>query len=218
VNVLFAPGRAALVLGVLLCVAVLVPADPPPLAQTVTLDTSPAGRRQVIDGFGTCLSSTEGLLSWWQSLYFDDLQCSVLRMDLTPRFKPPYTGMNGTYNSPWYHGNPYFPGPDGNNVRAYTNAADYRRSYNGWTAPIAVMGPDINQNTNCLDFSSGSIPVAGRPGSDWRRQEQPVGRFQIDRFPLVAGALGKGFFRQSLPQFRWDAHARSRHALALHLV
>jgi len=82
VNVIFAPGRAALVLGALLCVAVLLPADPPALAQIVTLDTSPAGRRQVIDGFGTCLSSTEGLQSWWQSLYFDDLQCSVLRYRL----------------------------------------------------------------------------------------------------------------------------------------
>ena len=130
-------------------------------AQIVSIDTSAGSRGQTIDGFGTCLSSTEGLQSWWQNLYFDDLQCSVLRMDLTPRFKPPYTGMNGTLNSPWYHGNPYFPGPDGNNVRAYTNAADYERPYNGWTAPIAVMGPDINQNTNCLDFSYGTIPVAG---------------------------------------------------------
>src|SRR5215470_6420648 len=96
-------------------------------AQTVTIDTSSAGRRQVIDGFGTCLYGNEGQQSWWQSLYFDELQCSMLRMDLTPHFKSPYTGMNGTYNSPWYHNNPPLPGPDNNNVRTYTNAADYKR-------------------------------------------------------------------------------------------
>jgi O-glycosyl hydrolase len=130
-------------------------------AQTVTIDTSPTGRRQVIDGFGTCLSGNEAQQGWWQSLYFDDLQCSVLRMDLTPHFKSPYNGANGTYNSPWYHNNPALPGPDGNNVRAYTNATDYKRLYNGWTAPIAVMGTNINQNTNLLDFGYGSTAIAG---------------------------------------------------------
>ena len=164
---------------VFLFVAVLLPADPLALAQTVTLDTSSAGCRQVIDGFGTCLSTTEGLQSWWQGLYFDDLRCSVLRMDLTPRFKPPYTGMNGTYNSPWYHRNPNFPGPDGNNVRTYTNAADYRRSYNGWTAPIAVMGPDIDQNTNCLDFNYGTIPVAGALARIGAARSNLLGGFKL---------------------------------------
>ena len=41
--------------------------------QVVTIDTSPAGRRQVMDGFGTCLSGSEGQQGWWQQLYFDDL-------------------------------------------------------------------------------------------------------------------------------------------------
>ena len=178
-NVIFGPGRAALVPGVFLFVAFLLPGRPSSLAQTVTLDTSPAGRRQVMDGFGTCLSSTEGLQGWWQALYFDDLQCSVLRMDLTPRFKSPYTGINGTYNSPWYHRNPNFPGPDGNNVRAYTNSADYKRSFNGWTAPIAVMGPDINQNTNCLDFNSSSIPVAGALARIGAAKSNQLGSFKL---------------------------------------
>src|SRR5215203_1197249 len=48
-------------------------------AQTISIETSPAGRRQVIDGFGTCLSSSEGQQTWWRNLYFEDLQCSVLR-------------------------------------------------------------------------------------------------------------------------------------------
>lgn len=130
-------------------------------AQTISVDTSFAGRRQTIDGFGTCLSSLEGQQSWWQSLYFEDLKCSVLRMDLTPHFKAPYTGMNGTYNSPWYHNNPALPGPDANDVRAYTNAADYQRTYNGWNAPIAVMGTNIDQNIAYLDFNYGTTPLAG---------------------------------------------------------
>ena len=58
-------------------------------AQSVTIDTSPAGRRQTMDGFGSCLAGTEAQQAWWQTLYFDDLQASILRMDLTPRFKPP---------------------------------------------------------------------------------------------------------------------------------
>ncbi len=47
--------------------AALLAADLLP-AQTVTIDTSPAGQQQVIDGFGTCLSGSEGQQSWWQRL------------------------------------------------------------------------------------------------------------------------------------------------------
>ena len=148
-------------------------------SQTVSIDTSSAGRRQMIDGFGTCLSSSEGQQAWWQSLYFDDLQCSVLRMDLTPHFKAPYDGMNGTYNSPWYHNNPPLPGPDGNNVRAYTNALDYKRMYNSWSAPIAVMGTNINQNTNYLDFNYGTIPVAGALARLGASRSNQLGGFKL---------------------------------------
>lgn len=91
-------------------------------AATLTIDTSPAGRQQTMDGFGSCPAGTEAQQAWWQALYYDDLQASILRVDLTPRFKSPYNGQNGTYNSPWYHNNPSLPGPDDNNVRVYTNA------------------------------------------------------------------------------------------------
>lgn len=148
-------------------------------AQTVLIDTSPAGRRQVIDGFGTCLSGTEGLASWWQQLYFDDLQCSILRMDLTPKFKPPYNGVNGTYNSPWFHNNPPLPGPETNNVRTYTNAADYTRLYNGWRAPIAVMGTNINQNTNYFDFQQSMPRVAGALAKIGHARADHLGGFKL---------------------------------------
>ena len=112
-----------------------------------------------MDGFGTCIAGNEGEQSWWQNLYFNDLQASMLRMDLTPTFKSPYSDF--TYNSPWFHNNPALPGPENNNVRTYTNAADYTRLFAGRQAQIAVMGPDINQNTNYFNFNADGPRVAG---------------------------------------------------------
>ncbi len=117
-------------------------------AQTVFIDTSPAGQQQVIDGFGTCLSGTEASqTTWWTNLYYGDLQASLLRMDLTPNFKAPYS--NNNYNSPSY-GN---AGPQGNYARAYTNAASYTNLFNGSQAPIAVMGPNIDSNIAYFNFT-----------------------------------------------------------------
>jgi O-glycosyl hydrolase len=128
-------------------------------AQRITIDAGSSARHQTIDGFGTCLSGNEGQQSWWRNLYFEDLQCSMLRVDLTPVFKSPYSDF--TYNSPWYHNNPPLPGPETNNVRTYTSATNYSRLYAGRNAAIAVMGPDINFNTNYFNFASGMPAVAG---------------------------------------------------------
>jgi hypothetical protein len=124
-------------------------------AQTITIDTSPAGQRQLMDGFGTCLSGSEALQTWWQNMYFGDLQASMLRMDLSPAFNAPYS--NNGYNSPGYG----IPGPDGNYVRAYTNATTYTNVFDGLQAPIAVMGPNINSNIAYFDFTAGGPQVAG---------------------------------------------------------
>ena len=150
---------------------------------TVTIDTSPAGRQQVIDGFGTCLSGAEGQQSWWQSLYFDDLRCSLLRVDLTPQFVSPYADF--TYNSPWFHNHPALPGPDGNNARVYTSAADYTRAWtfavNGQNvtqqAAIAVMGPDIDQNAAVFDF--GSLQTAGAVAQLGQAKRAQLGDFKL---------------------------------------
>ncbi len=148
-------------------------------AQVVTIDTSAGARGQVIDGFGTCLSGTEAEQTWWQNLYYDDLGCSILRMDLTPPFKAPFTGNNGTYNSPWYHNNPPLPGPENNNVRVYTNANDYTRLYNGWRAPIAVMGPDINRNATNFNFNSTGPRVAGNAARAGLARTNQLGDFKL---------------------------------------
>ena len=72
-------------------------------AQTIVIDSTPAARQQEIDGFGTCISSTEGQQAWWQNLFLDDLGASILRLDLVPGFKTPWNAYN--YYSPWYLGN-----------------------------------------------------------------------------------------------------------------
>jgi O-glycosyl hydrolase len=139
-----------------LLLLVFLPANRP-LAQTVTIDTSAAGRRQIIDGFGTCLSGNEGTNAWWQQLYFDDLGASMLRVDLSPNFRSPYS--DNAYNSPTW-GN---AGPDGNYARDYTNALDYKRQYSGRSAPIAVMGPNIETNIGYFVFPAtpGAVARAG---------------------------------------------------------
>jgi hypothetical protein len=76
-----------------LATSLLVVAGLPALAraQQVSIDTSAAGRQQIIDGFGTCLSGDEGQQPWFQMLYFAELQSSLLRFDITPAFKSPYS-------------------------------------------------------------------------------------------------------------------------------
>jgi len=138
-------------------------------AQVVTIDVSPAGHHQVVDGFGTCLSGSEGQLTWWQQLCFDDLGASLIRMDLTPNFISPYS--DNAYNSPTW-GN---AGPDGNYVRTYTNASSYKRLYLGRSAAIAVMGPDIDANIGYFVFPS--VPGAAAQAGTMRRLQ--LGDFKL---------------------------------------
>jgi O-glycosyl hydrolase len=141
--------------------------------QTITMDTSPAGQRQAIDGFGACLSGSEALQSWWQNLYFGDLQASMLRMDLTPAFNPPYSDDN--YNSPNYG----VPGPNGNYVRTYTNATTYTNLFSGQQAQIAVMGPNIDSNIAYFDFTSGGPQVAGLAAQAGKSLVNNLGDFKL---------------------------------------
>ena len=145
--------------------------------QTINVDASNTGRQQVIDGFGTCLSGNSGEQAWFQNLYFDDAACSILRFDMTPNFKAPYSDY--TYNSPWFHGNPSLPGPENNNVRTYTNATDYTRTYAGRNSQIAIMGPDINANINYFDFNSTSPNVAGLLAAMGDSKKATLGDFKI---------------------------------------
>ncbi len=112
-------------------------------------------RFQVIDGFGAFQGGTMTTQSWWQNLYIDDLECSIYRVDLTPRLRSPYSDLS--YYSPWFMGSqtksvfnledPANPnGPEGNRVRTYTGPTDYSRSFGNRNAPIAVMGPNIESN------------------------------------------------------------------------
>jgi O-glycosyl hydrolase len=141
----------------------------------VTMDTSPAGQRQVIDGFGTCLSGSEAVQTWWQNLYYGDLQASMLRMPLTPVFNSPYS--DNRYNSPDYG----VPGPNGNYARTYTNATTYTNLFMGTQAKIAVMGPNIDSNIAYFNFTaSGSDPqVAGQAAQAGKSLINNLGDFKL---------------------------------------
>jgi O-glycosyl hydrolase len=142
-------------------------------AQTITIDTSPAGQRQLIDGFGTCVSGSEAVQTWWQNMYFGDLQASMLRMDLSPAFNAPYS--NNGYNSPGYG----VPGPGGNYVRTYTNATTYTNIFAGLQAPIAVMGPNINSNIAYFNFTNGGPQVAGLAAQAGKSLINNLGDFKL---------------------------------------
>lgn len=125
-------------------------------AQSVAIDTTK--RFQTIDGFGTCLSGAEAKQTWWQQLYFDNLAASMVRVDITPTFAAPTNALS--YCSPWFGqaaplsldngGN----GPDGTRTRKYTGPADYSTAFGGCSAPIAVMGTDIDTNAALFDFTT----------------------------------------------------------------
>ncbi|MDX2109795.1 MAG: DUF1573 domain-containing protein [Verrucomicrobiota bacterium] len=149
----------------------------PMQGQSITIDTSLAGRQQVIDGFGTCLSSTEAQQAWWQQLYFDDVGCSILRMDLVPRYKAPYSDR--TYNSPWFHNTPSLPGPESNNVRTYTGPNDYSRLYNNYRAPIAVMGPNIDANIALFDLNHDTPKTGGTAAKVGKQKLAQLGDFKF---------------------------------------
>jgi MYXO-CTERM domain-containing protein len=141
-----------------LIVGAALSATSPASAQSASVNVDTTQRFQTIDGFGTCLSSDEPMQPWWQSLYFDDLGASIVRMDITPAFKSPYSDMS--YCSPWFgQGAPLTldnsgNGPDGTRTREYTSPVDYSSAFGGCSAPIAVMGTDIDKNAAYFDFTT----------------------------------------------------------------
>lgn len=152
---------------------------------SVVIDTSAGGRRQMIDGFGTCVGSL-GDQAWYQQLYYDDLGCSMMRMDLTPTFVTPFSDLN-VYSPFFSYSTLYYPagqnpnsatqgaGPDHNNVRTYTGPSTYGRTYGGTTAPIAVMGTDIAVNIQKLVFSD-ALGAMAKAGADRTAQ---LGGFKL---------------------------------------
>lgn len=155
----------------------LVLCSSPAVAQVVTIDTSASGRRQPIDGFGTCLAGTEGQAQWFQDLYYDELGCSLLRFDLTPEFVAPYSDHH--YSSPWYSNDPPFPGPEGNNVRTYSDAASYLKAWGGQSPKIAVMGPDIDKNVKLFRFDTEKAKTAGVMAQLGEKRKAQLGDFKL---------------------------------------
>ena len=92
---------ARLLLAVLLGAATPTHAD---AASIVTTDLSAAGARQTIDGFGAHQGSDTNASEseWFRSLFFDDLRCSIYRVDLSPALRSPYSDQS--YWSPNFGG------------------------------------------------------------------------------------------------------------------
>ena len=153
-------------------------------AQTVAVDV--AVRYQTIDGFGT-FAGPESSNAWWQELFLDDLGASIMRLDLTPPFVSPTSAQH--YCSPWFgqttplsldnNGN----GPDGTRTRRYTSAADYSNAFGGCSAPIAVMGDDIDANAALLDLGQGGPEAAPPPAP---RSAAPGGQSHPVDYPKSA--------------------------------
>lgn len=55
-------------------------------------------------------------------------------------------------------------GPDKNNCRTYTGPEDYGREFGGTKAPIAVMGPDINENIKKMVFTEVGATAMAKAG------------------------------------------------------
>ena len=151
-------------------------------AAILTIDDSAAAQKQVIDGFGTCINGN-GDKAWYQKAYFDDLGCSIMRMDLTPQFKSPYSDRS--FNSPWFSNQPPFKiddpanrgGPEKNNVRTYTGPDDYSREFGGYKAQIAVMGPDIEKNIACFDYDK--VAAQGAMAQAGLARKEQLGDFKL---------------------------------------
>ena len=134
------------------------------------INIDPNKKLQIIDGFGAHQGGDVVNQAWWLNLYYDDMGCSIYRLDLTPKLKAPVSDLS--YFSPWFMGsatksvfnfedqaNPN--GPENNRVRTYTGPNDYSRTFGGRQAPIAVMGPDIEKNMNLFSFPNDAAVVEG---------------------------------------------------------
>ncbi|HEY6882359.1 MAG TPA: hypothetical protein VI299_30215 [Polyangiales bacterium] len=133
--------------------------------------------RREIDGFGTTAPARGGGESWLLDLYYGDLGASLLRVDLTPRFRAPVSDY--AYNSPWYHGAPGLPGPEGNNVRTYKGIADYTRSFGGRKAQVVVFGPELAQQLGKFDYTSPDLRGVGALAQRGTRIGAARGEFKL---------------------------------------
>jgi len=131
-------------------------------AQTANIQVLATDRQQVMDGFGSHQGDAAVNQPWWQQLYYNDLGASIYRVDLTPKLKAPHSNLS--YYSPWFMGSsvknvfnledPANPnGPENNRVRTYTGPNDYSRTFGGQNAPIAIMGPNIDNNMAYFTYS-----------------------------------------------------------------
>jgi O-glycosyl hydrolase len=170
-------GTSALCLAIVSTVALRSPqVASAPNSEAVVVRVLVDQPRQIIDGFGTCLNWKDASSEWYRSLFLDDLRCSILRVDLTPRFARPFS--DDLYNSPVPQ-EPAGPDPDGNHVRTYDGPSNYGRSFAGRKARIAVMGPDIERNLQLLNFEEPTWKAAGQLAQLGFAKKADLGDFKL---------------------------------------
>ena len=169
--------------------------------QNATVSINSAERFQVIDGFGAHQGSSDANQAWWLQLFYDDMACSIYRVDLTPRLVSPYSDLR--YHSPWFMGSqtnsifnledPDNPnGPENNRVRTYTGPNDYSRTFGGLKAPIAIMGPDAYDNVGKFVYSDDQAITVGKA------KKEELGDFKLigslwSPVPWVKVSTGKSW-------------------------
>lgn len=139
-------------------------------AQPIDVVIKPGEKKQIIDGFGAHQGDGSRNEIWWHQLFYEDAGANIYRVDLTPQLVRPYSDLN--VYSPWFlgsnidskfnledHDNP--DGPENNRVRTYMGPEDYSREFGGRNAPIAVMGPDIDENVKYFTYSENRAIQAG---------------------------------------------------------
>ncbi|MGB3799024.1 MAG: hypothetical protein WA952_04370 [Lewinella sp.] len=132
-------------------------------------------KQQVIDGFGAFQDGTLTQEEWVKDLYLNDLGASIYRVDIVPQFVSPYSDLR--VYSPWFMGSsvdspfnledPDNPnGPEENRARTYTGPDDYSREFGGESAPIAIMGPDIEVNKDLFVYPENELLEEGMEGAE----------------------------------------------------
>jgi hypothetical protein len=62
--------------------------------QSSVITVDPKTKHQIIDGFGAHQSDAAINQSWFLDLFFNDIECSIYRVDLTPRLRSPYSDLS----------------------------------------------------------------------------------------------------------------------------
>jgi O-glycosyl hydrolase len=107
--------------------------------------------------------------------------------------------MGSATKSPFNLEDPANPnGPEGNRVRTYTGPQDYSRMFGGRSAPIAVMGPDIEKNIDNFIYTNETAIQLGKQNKTKLGDFKLIGSFWSP-LPWVKISSGNRYPQNSWP-------------------